>query len=169
MEKKATTTKEHQKQKIWEKVKEIRDNWNNPSELGTLLNKWDRDFGSEFNEIASELVGKNAQKLWAVVAEEEKRNSIDDLIDILWEGLKDAGGEYTVERTDKGSQIYCTKCPIADSYLKIGQEKYGLLFHCVTDPYICAGFNPKINYRRTKTLMEGDDCCDHFYSMKKIH
>jgi len=37
---------------------------------------------------------------------------------------------------------------------------------CQNDFYIAEGFNSKIGLKRTKTLMEGHDCCDHFYYMK---
>ncbi|MHA2213812.1 MAG: L-2-amino-thiazoline-4-carboxylic acid hydrolase [Candidatus Thorarchaeota archaeon] len=29
-----------------------------------------------------------------------------------------------------------------------------------------AGFNPKMKFERTKTLMEGDGYCDHCYTLK---
>lgn len=37
---------------------------------------------------------------------------------------------------------------------------------CAGDPYIVEGFNPKMGFKRTKTLTLGDDCCDHFYYYK---
>ncbi|MFW9789019.1 MAG: L-2-amino-thiazoline-4-carboxylic acid hydrolase, partial [Candidatus Thorarchaeota archaeon] len=37
---------------------------------------------------------------------------------------------------------------------------------CNEDEHIVAGFNPSIKFSRTKTLMEGHDCCDHCYVMK---
>ena len=42
------------------------------------------------------------------------------------------------------------------------------LYHhtCSADEAMVSGFNPKIGFRRTKTLMQGDDYCDHYYYMK---
>jgi hypothetical protein len=86
---------------------------------------------------------------------------------MLWDGFRQVGGEFTVEKTDTGGvQFHATKCPLADVYRSIGKESYGFLFHCVTDPHIVAGFNPAIDFRRTKTLMEGHEECDHYYEMK---
>jgi hypothetical protein len=33
---------------------------------------------------------------------------------------------------------------------------------CASDPYTAASFDG-IRFERTKTLMQGDDCCDHAY------
>jgi hypothetical protein len=30
------------------------------------------------------------------------------------------------------------------------------------------GYNPRIAFKRTKTLMEGDDYCDHFYGYREM-
>jgi len=30
----------------------------------------------------------------------------------------------------------------------------------------CEGLNPAIEFTRTKTLMQGDDCCDHAYALR---
>ncbi|MBU7030666.1 MAG: L-2-amino-thiazoline-4-carboxylic acid hydrolase [Theionarchaea archaeon] len=148
-------------------ISKIRSNWNNPSRLDTLLNEWEEQFGPEVHDMVREIIAEKMREVWASIAEEEESNTIEDLIRTLWESLREAGGEFTVEETEDGVQIYCTQCPIAETYKKIKREEYGLLFHCITDPYIVEGFNPEIKFRRTKTLMGGDDCCDHHYSMKK--
>lgn len=157
--------------KIWEKIRTIRDNWNNPGKLAMLLAEWEEigpSYGPDYNERASWLVGLHTRKNWAEIAINEASNTVDDLLDILWESLRNVGGEYTVEKTNEGVQIYCTRCPIADKYRSISKERYGFLFHCVTDPHITAGFcGPDIGFQRTKTLMEGDDCCDHYYAFRK--
>ncbi|MBU7018672.1 MAG: L-2-amino-thiazoline-4-carboxylic acid hydrolase [Theionarchaea archaeon] len=145
----------------------ICSSWRTPSRLEALLNEWEEKFGPEVHDMVREIIAKKTCKVWASIAKEEENNTIEDLIRILWGALREAGGEFSVEETKDGVQIYCTKCPIASAYKEIGREEYGLLFHCITDPYIVEGFNPEIEFRRTKTLMGGDDCCDHHYSMKK--
>ncbi|MFX0093744.1 MAG: L-2-amino-thiazoline-4-carboxylic acid hydrolase, partial [Candidatus Hodarchaeota archaeon] len=111
-----------------------------------------------------EILAEQTRKAWAAIAAREK-SSFDDLIRRLWEDWTE--GEFTIEKSEKGVQIYCTKCPIADSYRSIGKQALGLIFQCSEDPYIAAGFNPNIEFRRSKTLMNGDDCCDHYYSIKQ--
>ena len=148
-------------------IHKICSNWRTPPRVEALLEEWEEEFGPEMHDIVGELIAEKTCKTWASIAEEEENNTIEDLIRILWGALREAGWEFSVEKTKEGVQILCTKCPIASMYKKIGKEEYGLLFHCITDPYIVKGFNPEIEFRRTKTLMGGDDCCDHYYSMKK--
>ena len=38
---------------------------------------------------------------------------------------------------------------------------------CEGDGPAAAAFNPAIRFSRTKTLMEGDDCCDHVYYVEE--
>ncbi|MFQ5980336.1 MAG: L-2-amino-thiazoline-4-carboxylic acid hydrolase [Candidatus Heimdallarchaeota archaeon] len=154
------------KEQIWEKIRSILKNRRNPPKLKTLLNEWEENYGPQCNDLAMELVGHNTRNAWANIAEEEQNNTIEGLIGLLWENFRQAGGEFTLEIKEDGTQIYCTKCPIADNYKEIGKPEYGLIFHCSTDLFICQGFNPAIKFQRSKTLMEGDDCCDHFYSME---
>ncbi|MFC2012727.1 L-2-amino-thiazoline-4-carboxylic acid hydrolase [Chloroflexota bacterium] len=33
---------------------------------------------------------------------------------------------------------------------------------------MASAFNPDIGFQRTKTLMRGDDCCDHIYYLKHL-
>ena len=37
---------------------------------------------------------------------------------------------------------------------------------CCSDYAYCRGFNPKIKLTRTKTLMQGDDCCDFRWELE---
>ncbi|MFW9916755.1 MAG: L-2-amino-thiazoline-4-carboxylic acid hydrolase [Candidatus Thorarchaeota archaeon] len=157
-------------EQIWKKIKGIRGMWREPEKLKAFLAEWEEfgpEFGPDYNERASKLVGHHTRIAWASLAAELKDNSIEDLLQTLWESFREVGGEFTVDKTDTGAvEIHVTKCPLADAYRSIGKESYGFLFHCVTDPHIVAGFNPEIDFRRTKTLMEGHEECDHYYEMK---
>ncbi|MFX1516462.1 MAG: L-2-amino-thiazoline-4-carboxylic acid hydrolase [Promethearchaeota archaeon] len=149
---------------IWEKIRLIRQSWRDPKKLNVLLDEWERSFGDVYNQMAEELVAEHTRTAWAKLSSQKEVTSLDALISILWEEWTE--GEFTIERTETEVQIYCTKCPIADAYKSINKEKYGILFHCNEDPFIVEGFNPEIKFRRTKTLMNSDDCCDHLYSLK---
>ena len=37
-------------------------------------------------------------------------------------------------------------------------------FSCALDYYTTPAFSSKIHFTRTKTLLQGDDCCNHRYS-----
>ncbi len=84
----------------------------------------------------------------------------------MWEPLRLKGFEFTYENKDNGVQFKCVKCPIYELAKEIGATDW--LYHhtCSADPFIVEGFNPKIGFKRKKTLMQGDECCDHFYFIK---
>jgi hypothetical protein len=58
------------------------------------------------------------------------------------------------------------RCPVFEMAREMGVTE--LMYHhtCCTDECIASAFNPQIGFRRTKTLMQGDDCCDHYYFLK---
>jgi hypothetical protein len=59
-----------------------------------------------------------------------------------------------------------TRCMWANMWRKFGAEDIGYVFQCCWDYGFCQGLNPAIEFTRTKTLMQGDDCCDHTYDLK---
>ena len=124
-------------------------------------------FGEEVYEVVvkaeSEAILSNMRKR----AEEIGENSIEAFIKDQWEPLPEQGYEYTVEKTASGYQMNVTKCPVYD--LAKQQESTEQLFYlcCEGDQFIPEGFNPNIGFKRTKTLMEGHECCDHFYYYKE--
>ena len=67
----------------------------------------------------------------------------------------------TVEETPATSEIKVTECLWAKTFRELGAEKLGFILVCNPDYSYCQGFNPKITMTRTKTLMQGDDCCNH--------
>ena len=150
-----------------ELVTEIRAARSEPKKLTALLEKYEREFGPAAEERVLEIIAENTEKLWAGVAERHGNNDIQGILDTLWESFEEVGGKFTVERTEDSAQIHCTKCPMVDTYLEIGKPEYGLIFHCSTDPHIVAGFNPKMEFKITQKLMNGDDCCDHYYLLKQ--
>jgi hypothetical protein len=159
------TSDEIDRDLIWKRLEEIRQHDTEPEKLKTLLEAWDQDFGPEYNDIVSEVLAERLKRRAAAWAREHGIVTAEDIVKDMWEGWED--GEFTIERREDGIQIYCTKCPHADAYRAIGRVEQGLLFKCCEDPPIVEGINPEVEFRRTKSLMAGDDCCDHFYSNKK--
>jgi hypothetical protein len=90
-------------------------------------------------------------------------NDIQGLVNFLWEPLREEGFEFTYEQKGAGYQFTVTRCPVAEIAKAHQLEKWGYIFHCMGDEAICEGYNSRIAFKRTKTLMEGDDHCDHFY------
>lgn len=92
---------------------------------------------------------------------------LDGVRELLWDRL---GAEYEVallERTPETLKYKVTRCPWATEYRKQNAAAFGFALVCASDEGFCKGLNPAIRFRRTKTLMQGDDCCDHAYELER--
>ena len=124
-------------------------------------------FGEEGEAVIKRFLTDSARD-WAARAaqsdkEANKENDIQGLIAFLWEPLRNEGFEFTHDQSEQGYQLHVTRCPIAEIAKALKLEKWGYVFHCMGDESICEGYNPEIGIKRTKTLMEGDEYCNHLY------
>ncbi len=71
-----------------------------------------------------------------------------------------------VEDTEQVFELKVTECIWASTFLKRKAGKIGFAVICYGDYFWPKGFNPKIKMVRSKTLMEGHDCCNHRYILK---
>ena len=60
-----------------------------------------------------------------------------------------------------------TECLNAKVFRELNAADIGYAALCHGDEAWVRAYNPKIQFSRTKTLMEGNDCCDHCYKMEK--
>lgn len=149
---------------LTEKLKRA-DRWHTREKI-ILLDALKDRFGSEVITVVDEVVAKRAQRYGSMIAQREGVSSLADFIRLLWEPEQSGGLTFSIEPSMEGVQIYCTACPMYDLACEMNNREWMYHLVCAADPYIATGFNPKIGLRRTKTLMEGDECCNHFYFMK---
>lgn len=72
-----------------------------------------------------------------------------------------------VEKTPERLQVRVTRCRWVEELKKLGADPaIGAAVMCASDYGYCAGLNPAIRFTRTKTLMQGDDHCNHCYELK---
>jgi len=137
------------------------------SELAKLIKAFKEVYGDEAYGIVAKQRGEQAFNEWKEIAAGRDSHTIEDLIELLWEPMKKEGFEYEVSETEAGVHVKCTRCGFHDlaQYVGITEEAYYMA--CESDPYILEGFNPNIGLKRTKTLMQGFDCCDFLYYMKQ--
>lgn len=128
-----------------------------------MLNRMKSRFGSEVSDVVDEMVAERTRKQWSEIAQAEENHTAADLVRLLWEPLATRGFEFTVQEAEDGIQIHCTRCALHDLAQEIEGSEWMFHLNCGTDPHIVEGFNPEIGFRRSKTLMQGHDCCDHFY------
>lgn len=71
------------------------------------------------------------------------------------------------EEDDTKSVCMVTQCIHATVFEKLDATKIGYLLHCKQDFPAASAIHPNVGLRRSKTLMESDDCCDFEYYWKE--
>jgi len=155
-------------ERVKEKEKETQERFEEVllTQIGYMLKLMKDRFGEEAYDVIVEANRERVKEAWRIKAEEHGDNSIESLIKLLWEPLPKEEFNYTMEKTDTGVQMICTKCPGAEKALRLGVGEQNYYLFCKNDWFIAEGFNPNIGFTMTKTLMRGDDCCNHFYYYK---
>ncbi|PKO14597.1 MAG: hypothetical protein CVU39_14060 [Chloroflexi bacterium HGW-Chloroflexi-10] len=131
----------------------------------TLLSALQNKFGPEVAQVVEQ--ENCALVCRTYLAGSTGTGSIEALINLLWEPLRTKGYEFSVTHSEDGVQMKCTACPWARLYRNLGGADWGYRLYCAVDEDLVKGFNSQIGFKRTKTLMEGDEYCDHFYYMKE--
>lgn len=132
-----------------------------------MLKALEEKYGEEIFEVVDKARGELTKNGWGQVASKSPSTTIDDLEKALWQTRFDLF-DYTREDIgDNTVQMHVSRCFFADLARELGVERYAYHLFCVDDPFIVEGFNPEIVFSRTKTLMEGDEECDHCYSLRR--
>jgi hypothetical protein len=143
---------------------ELSTRWVQENRLA-LLNELADQFGeADVFAVIEKIIYANCKRNWEQVGREKGDNSLDQFIKILWEPLRDIGFEYSIEKEANKTQFRVTCCPMFDFAQKAGVEKWFYRLLCLTDEPSVVGFNSRITFSRTRTLMEGATYCDHCYT-----
>ena len=65
--------------------------------------------------------------------------------------------------TEKAFELKVTECIWASTFLEANMGEFGYAWICWGDYAWAKSFNPKIKLVRDKTLMQGNDYCNHKY------
>jgi hypothetical protein len=142
---------------------EISVRWTKENRLD-LLNDLARKFGEDdVFFVIDKIIWSNSIRNWEEVGK-KTNNTFDNFLKILWEPLKKIGFQYTYEKKGDSTIFNVTKCPIADAVKKLNAEKWFFHLVCLIDEPTILGFNNCIKFSRSKTLMQGDEICDHCYT-----
>lgn len=125
-----------------------------------LSAKYGKEVINEARKAFIDSMVNDARKAYLNKADKSLKSYLDWLLSGLTEGH-----EYEiVESKEDSVKFKFTRCPWADYFRKIGQPEIGKFF-CLADEPLAKAFNEKINFKRTKTIMDGDEYCDHHYYM----
>jgi predicted ArsR family transcriptional regulator len=128
-----------------------------------VLDALKAEFGDGVADVVRGKASADACAIFHGLAEKVGDNSINGLVNVLWEPLRTKGYAFTSEAVDGGVRMHCTACPFAAMYRAMGGAEWGYALYCAADADLTKAFNPQIGFRREHTLMEGHDCCDHEY------
>jgi predicted ArsR family transcriptional regulator len=130
-----------------------------------MLDSLKQRFGPDVAGIVDNVMAESTRREWAGIAHQARSNTLDDLISRLWSPeVRSRGYEFTIERSERGVMVVCTRCPVHDLARELGSTEWVNHLVCKNDRYIVEGFNPKLSFRHIKSLMEGQDCCQQLYS-----
>jgi hypothetical protein len=133
--------------------------------IRSLAGKLDReDFVELLQRASSDAVVADARRL----AESLPSNDFE-----AWTGtMREPNRFWThvlttkvVEDTKKAFEVSITECLWAKTFREADAADLGYAMICHPDYAYCQAFNPKIRMIRTKTLMQGDECCNHRWVM----
>ena len=89
-------------------------------------------------------------------------NSLVTYCAALEQGCRFSHTWEKVQATETCQEYRFHRCMWADVFRSLRAERIGYWI-CESDGPAAAAFNPRIKFRRTQTLMLGDECCDHLY------
>jgi hypothetical protein len=69
--------------------------------------------------------------------------------------------QRVIDEPDRIGYRY-TRCMYAEILRELGEPELGLVMCARDEPWV-KSYNPGLGFRRTKTLMEGDEVCDHVF------
>lgn len=140
----------------------IKDKWNREDRI-SLLDSLEDSYGDSVRSALNKFLPEKTVLDWIEIGKSKNDNSLQSFIDTLWTPMKENGFDYTLTEVDRTYKFECTKCPMADLAKEIEGEKWIFELACMSDYYMVEGFNPNIMFKRDKTLITGDSCCNHFY------
>jgi hypothetical protein len=71
------------------------------------------------------------------------------------------------EETPNKLTLHVTECLWAKVFKEMKATDLGYILHCQPDFAYAEACHPKINMKRTKTLMQGDNYCNHTFYWEK--
>jgi hypothetical protein len=125
-----------------------------------LLNEMEKRFGPEVREVVQQMA-----KEQVFPPEDEFSLPNEDLSKFCTMIDHAAAGSHRWERVIEEQErigYQFSRCMYAEILNELGEPGLGMVI-CARDGPWVKSYNPKLSFRRTKTLMEGDEMCDHIF------
>ncbi len=94
-----------------------------------------------------------------------KGQGLDALVQ-LWKGFPPTVDYAVDERTPTALRFKVTRCVFAEEMRQQDASELGYAYYCHSDFGFADTYDPEVTFERTKTLMQGHDCCDPTYRLR---
>ena len=118
-------------------------------------------FGPGVLDVLAESVSERARN--SLAAANLDRRDLKAVMEFLWNQMGANSSFEVIVETPERLELCVTRCIYAEEMRRLGAFEIGSAAFCSYDEGFCQGLNPRIRFTRTKTLMSGDDCCNHTY------
>jgi len=108
---------------------------------------------------------KSTEDYYTSIAKYKPENTLQDFVRPFYEdeGYKTILTIEVIENREDLVSWRVTECLNAKVFRELDAAEIGFATLCHGDEAWAKAFNPSIKFTRTKTLMEGHECCDHCY------
>lgn len=135
--------------------------------VAPLLERLAAEFGADrVYELAAEVVVDVAKGQGGELAAHLGGNDLAHFADSMENWTKGGALEIeVVEQTGETFAFNVNRCRYAEMYTELGLAELGAALSCNRDGTMVEGFNPKIEFTRTQTIMGGASHCDFVYRL----
>jgi hypothetical protein len=138
--------------------------------IAPLIERFAAEFGRErVVELARDVVVDVARTQGRGLAEMVGGNDLETFAGTLTAWTQDDALVIDeVRRTETEYAFNVTRCRYAEMYRALGIPELGALLSCNRDGTMIEGFNDRIVFTRTQTIMSGADHCDFHYRLDPV-
>lgn len=143
------------------------------SDTVQLARQFERVLGREKTfEIIGNMFDRMGVQVVKHMTEREPIKNFEDFVMSYKNSLKDPLFSHALtveikEETPKMLKLHVTECLWAKIFREMNAADLGYVVVCHPDFPMAQAFHPRIRMGRTKTLMQGDNCCNHTYYWKE--
>jgi len=131
--------------------------------LTTAIRFLEKEYGEGVLELLSNWKAEKTRERWRVLAEETGRDDPEYLFRLFSDEVHD----YEIVRKSRNAlEVKVHSCAHVDSFMELNSTDVGMKMICMGDYAVVEGFNPKISFKRPKTLMAGDEMCHFIFELE---
>ena len=113
-------------------------------------------------ELIKRAVDENNKK----IATDNPEHTLASFVEYGKEAYKNMMTYEVIEESDEVFEIKVTECLWAKTFRDKNAADIGYATVCQGDFTEATAYHPKLKLRRTKTLMQGHDCCNHRWTLE---